>query len=665
MESSLLQHEGQTSFEPSLDVPEGVGPTFGERLDSAGYWANFEGKEFVRELASRVRAAREWFESTELFQKVARNVEMYLDQDLEDQYGGSAIKIVGENGESLLFKANKFRSLLRHVHTMVVADQPHFDVGATKADYQARQSAKLSKRLLNHYFDRGMWDALRQADEYAGAWTMGGVFQYWDADFGAQVDFDEFEGFFYEGDIRYRALRPFVDFQWDYRVEVPWKEQKWVIVREWRNKYDLMAQFPHLAPMIDEMSRATTFLDADDVSRDSMMHGREDEFSDTDEDFIPCYHFFHDASLALPGGRHVYIVGKEMAFDQSWHRGIPIDVVYDEEYKGHSLGGSSGFTIQPYQEAITEVMSKIISAFDSLGYNLLWTQSGSRLPDPEKWNGPVAHVEAETKPEMVELTGVPPEAYTILELCLRQMDEQFGLHQVVQGGTGENVRAGVMQGFMAEQSRRIHSSRHESFLACFEKVGTRTLNLLQDYPSSDRITRLKGVHEEGSLVFWRKEELYDSTSIQVHRGSSLTMTPEGRMSVLALLQNFGFDLAPADVVAVLEGAPLEAITGTTSADVDTALLENEMFLRGHFNHLALPTDNHQYHVKTHAELLSDPRVRANPQLLEVALAAVAEHLELWLSPQGSIFQMALGYDQTGLMATLFAPPPEEETASDE
>ena len=659
MESSLLRHEGQTGAQ---EAPEGVGPTFEERLEHVEYWANFEGEEFTRSLAERIRDARSWLEGEEYFQKVCRNVEMYLDRSADDDWGGSAIKVVGESGESLLFEANKFRALLRQVHTMVVAEKPHFEVGATKADYQARQSAKLGKTLLSHYLDRGMWAALRQADEYAGAWTMGGVFSYWDGDFGRQVDFDDFEGFFYEGDIRYRALRPFIDFQWDYRVQVPWVEQKWVLVREWRDKGDLMVQFPDLADDIREMSKDTTFIDTDLVSREEYLRSREDEGTDSTDDVLPCYHFFHDSSMALPGGRHVYIVGNKVAFEQGWDRGIPIDVMYDEEYEGFSLGGSSGFLIQPYQEALTEVMSKIISSFDALGYNLLWVQTGSAMPDPRKWQGPVPYIESDSKPEVIELSVVPPEVYTILEMILRQMDEQFGMHQVAQGGTGENVRAGVMQGFMQEQTRRIHSTRHDSFLELVEKVGTRTLNVLKDYPSGERITELAGVHEQGSLVHWRKEDLFDSTSMKVNVGPEMTRTQSGRLSILGMLAQFGFQIRPEDAVALLEGAPLEVLTGTTSADIDTALLENEEFLRGIFQHNALPTDNHQYHVKTHAQLLGDPRVRANPQLLEIALSAILDHLTQWLSPQGTIFQMALGYDQTGLMATLFSPAPEKESS---
>lgn len=646
-------------------LPEDVADEAMEEEETNPYWANGSVEDVTEQVLSKKKEYFRALDGSALFAKIDRSQAYYEDDFGEESWGSTAIQVTGESGQLLTFSINMYRYVIRQLLTMVTAEKPRFDVGAANIETKSLVQAKLGEDVLNHYLDRKkLLRVIKGAVEDIAVTGTGFLEVFWDPSAGDTIFEDSDEGErdeYYEGDVRVRQV-DFLDVIWD----VKWAEEdsdvKWVAVRVLENRFDLAARYPDMA---DEILSARAFGEVDPAE------GSKEDLAESDAIYV--YRFYHDRTDAVPEGRMVLFIeqfpDKPLLDMDLPYRRIPLLWSRVSKIKKTVLGFSPVWTIQKQQELMNSTLEKIASITDNVGLPLVWAGGvGTKTPDPSNFIGDICWVESEKKPEIVNLGQIPDEFFKVLELCVTTMEKVEGLSDAVQGQSRGSLRANNMQVFQSEQSLRFNADLETAYFELFEDVGTMILEILQDFPDNDRLISVVGKNNESSMKLFAAEDLYSVTGVSVRPGSRLTRTTEGRLEILRLMSQSGVSLSPEDVVAVIEGAPLDVATGGVQGQVQLALAENEALMVGG-GHSAMFTDNHLYHMQQHSRVLNSPEARLNGSVVRQASNAILEHFSLYNNQKIREVQAALGYadlplppSTNGGGAGRSLPPPKQPSA---
>lgn len=608
--------------------------------DSFQYWANDDALTVIQRVFEKKENSEKQFENSSLFNKIYRSLQYYYGFfDYQQDWGDTAISVVGDSGQVLDFTSNYYRYLLRQLLTLVTSSRPAYEVVPANTDVKSRVQAQLGERILDFYMEsKGVLEVIDQAVEDAIVYGTGFVMVTWNPQAGRNVideeiprDADQEPEEFKEGDVEVRRL-DFLDVVWDYDQWERDEDLNWIAVRQHVLKADLIARFPEKTEEIEHAG--VRIIDEHDPATVE---------AHKDEDRVEVWHFIHRATDSLPEGRYILALEEEPLLDMdNPYRGLPVYFIRPSKIRKSLLGWTVAFDIQKQQEYLNELLGKMATIHDNLGLPLLWTKTGVKQPDPSMFIGNIAWVESDEKPELVQLSDVPEDIFRAIEFNVTNMERVIGLNSAVQGAAEGSVRANRMQLFMTEQSLRFNSGLEGARNLLFEQVGTAVLEIMQDFPFSERRIQIVGQSQRNAVEAFTAEDLYSVVGVKVKATSPLTRTPEGRIEVAQLLSDFGVSLPKEEILSILNGAPLDALVEGQQKEVDAVNAENEMLMVGR-DVIVLPTDNHLFHVKKHASILADPRAREDPQLIETVLAHMMQHLRLYNDPAHFEFQLALGY----------------------
>lgn len=614
------------------------------------YWAAREDAQEVTEtVLDKAQSIRTRFEESTLARKIRRSQNYYYGMFSEDDdYGDTAITVTGEHGQRLTFHLNQYRYLIRQILTLGTQEKPHYSVVPLNTSSKARVQARVGKTALEHYYERRkIYRKLLRAMEHLLVDSVGFVKVCWNPSLGEAITDSESGDEVYEGDVDCEVV-DFDDLIWEYDQTEDIDKLNWVAVRGRKNRWDLMARFPDLAEEI----HAAGIIDELEAEHDA-----EDRDS-RDEDFVEVLEFFHKKTDALPEGRYILALdsGVTLLDQPSPYRRIPIHVARAQPVPKTTLGWTPGFELQKPQELLNSLLEGVATVQDNLQLPTLWSPLGAKTSSPDEWVGNLAMVQAEKKPEMVNMVEVPQEIFDMINFLLSQMERLSGINSGVSGDTAGSVRANRMQIHMSEQSQRFNSDFEQAFNDLFEDVGTAILEILQDFPENERTVQAVGEKNRAELVSFTNEDIKDISGIAVQKANGLLRTPEGKLEILQVLSQLNISVPKEEAISILEGHPLEAITEGVEGQLEVATAENEALMRGEKTHIALPTDNHLMHIKKHVMILNTPEARLEDQLVQDTLAAIMDHMEQYNDPGLFNLQMALGYAE--IPPTGAGAPPE-------
>jgi hypothetical protein len=139
----------------------------------------------------------------------------------------------------------------------------------------------VANSVLDYYMrEKHLENAIKYATEMSIVLGSGFIKLEWNATSGEAYDIDPDTGEFnYEGEIEFSNLSPF-DVVVDGTKET-W-DNEWILVRTFKNRYDLMAKYPEMADKIKGLP----------PKNQSAVY-RLAVFSNDETDDIPVYEFFH------------------------------------------------------------------------------------------------------------------------------------------------------------------------------------------------------------------------------------------------------------------------------------------------------------------------------------------------------------------------------------
>lgn len=524
------------------------------------------------------------------------------------------ITFAGEQGEIAQVAVNHLRNLAQHMLNMTTANRPALEARAANTDYKSLAQVNLANGLLDFYMrEKRLERYIRSAVESAIVLSAGYVCMEWDANAGKLVDEDEETGLkLYEGDIKFSNLSPF-DIMFDLSKEDSGHD--WIVIRGFKNKYDLAAKYPEYADKIVQLS-----------TKDEIMKLSMRAFTQMQTDDIPIYTLYHNKTDSMPEGRQlVFLDDQLILIDQPLpYRKIPVYRITPNEIMGTPFGYASVFDILPLQEVSNTLYTQIFSNQNALGMQNLFVEQGANLNFTNLAGG-LNIIEGAKKPEPLNLLNTSPETFQFLQLIEKSMETISGINAVMRGNPEPNMRSANAMALVQSLAIQFMSGLQQQYVALLEDVGTGLIEILQDYANTERVASIVGKSSRTYLKEFKGADLSEIKRVVVDVANPLARTTAGRIEMAEqLMQMKAEDFTIEQYLQVINTGQLRVMTDDNTREQLLIQEENERLMVGE-NVRALVIDEHLQHIKAHRAVLNDPDFR-KPEYEDVQ-KVVLDHIQ--------------------------------------
>lgn len=612
------------------------------------YFATLGAKEFVHECNQLVTKFVQFTMSSGKAERWRRNYHFYYNRSNMLMTGWKSsdtrgIYHEGENGELTKINVNQYRNILLHIKNMITGTRPAYNARATNASQQAMSKTKLANNILEFVLrDKHLEERLTDAVEHSLIFDAGYVKAEWSAQDGEVQQLDLNSRPVMQGDIRFS--NPSV---WDVYFDInkpSYDDNYWMIVRSFRNKWELIEQYPEHAEALKQ---------ACDFQRASY----NVLFEEMKNDDIPVYEFYHRKIPGLlPDGRYTLFCGEDTALvDMALpYTEIPIAQVTAGKDLGSQFGYSPANDIAPLQEAYNSNYSAIVTNHAQFGVQNLLVPRDSGIA-VESLVGGMNMIEYDPasggKPESINFVSTPPEVFNMLEQIAHDMETISGINSVIRGNPEASLQSGAALALIQNQSVSFMNHLQASYNRLMEKVGTLTVRIYQTYATSDRVISISGKNNKSAARSFNGTDLDEIKQVTVEVGNPLSKTVAGRIELAEKLIATGLIKDPERYISVLETGNLETLTEHATSQVDLIRRENEDLLEG-VGARAMVTDDHRLHILEHTTILADPEMRANEELAGFVLSHIQEHVSMLSDPMNATLFQLLGQQSTATAPTV-------------
>lgn len=591
------------------------------------YFAAKDAKDVASVLVGRSTTFFKNMESNAYLDKLEKSWRFYHGAFMGDVGWGHEVQFTGEQGELVHLPVNHFRNIAQHIFNMITTNRPVMESRAINTDYKSLAQTYLANGILEYYMrEKRLEDVIKRAAEYAVVMGSGFIKLSWNATAGEQYDYDEeTQQFNYEGDIEFTNLSP-LDVIVDGTKE-SW-DNDWLVVRTFKNRFDLMAKYPEFAEKIQGIP--------------SKVEGsikRIGIWSNDETDDIPMYEFYHRRTEALPDGRYMLYLSDDIVLLDAKlpYRVIPIFRIAAGEILGTPYAYTPMFDMYPMQEAVNSLYSTIMTNNNAFGVQSLYVPRGADLSINALGEG-MNIIEGNAKPEALQLTATPKETYDFLNEIIQAMETVSGVNSVTRGNPEASLKSGTALALVQSMSLQFMSNLQQSYVKLIEDVGTSLIQILKDFATTPRIVALVGKNNRPLLKEFTGEEISSINRVVVDVGNPLSRTIAGRVQMADQLLQMKVLKSPEQYFQVLRTGSLDSMYEGDMSELLLIKSENEQMLDG-TTPIVSPLDSHDLHIREHKAVLADPDLRQDQGLVKTALDHIEAHLNALKNTDPSLLQL--------------------------
>lgn len=570
------------------------------------------------------RRAQDWFDTltnNNYLDKIRRCWMAYHGSYFVDNSGGHSITFGGEQGELVNLPVNHFRNIAQHILVMVTANRPSFQARSINTDAKSLIQAKLANSLLDYYMrEKRLEKNLRLAVEYAIVMGSGYIKMEWNATTGEIYDYNEdTQTPQYEGDVMFTNLSPY-DVVFDSTKETT--DLDWVIVRSWKNKFDIAAKYPELADKIKGLQTKS------DKEKFKLMGGLSDETVD-----IPMYEFYHNRTESMPEGRYLLYLDDDIVLSDAPmpYRKLPVYRISPSDILGTPYGYTSMFDLLPLQDAINSLYSIALTNQNAFGVQNIYVPRGADI-SLSQLSGGLNIIEGNAqagKPEPLNLTQTPAEIFNFMQQLIGDMETLSGVSSVARGQPEPSLKSGNALALIQNQSLEFVSGLQGQYVQMMEDIGSGLIDLLKDFASVPRVAAITGKHNKTEMKKFKGEDIDSISRVIVDVGNALAMTTAGRVQIAEqLLQMMPEQMSPQKYISIMNTGELDSLTQGAFDDTVLTQTENEHLTEGITDVIALAFDDHILHINEHKSVVADPVLRQDAALVDRTLKHIEEHIRL-------------------------------------
>lgn len=608
------------------------------------YWANFPAEELGEQLSNRVQNYGSATLTSGQYSRYARAYQYYFGLDPSGIHATSQVLRGGEMGELAAVRVNHCRSLVNTLLNLIVAPKIVWTPKAVNIDYQSVRECELAASVLEFYWvEKRVNLFANRAVEEALVFTEGFTLVEWDESAGDDFAALPGEPPVKTGDVSFRSVST-----WDVirdSNKPTWESLDWVIVRVYRNKFDLVAKHPEYAEEI------LSYQDDERVNRRAVTRPSGNE--ETDD--VPVYYFFHKRTAACPEGREAMFLPNISVLREGplRYESIPLYRISAGELVGTPFGYSPFFEVLGVQELYDSLESSIASNQSTLGTQVVVMEQGSDVPMDQIAGGmrAIYYPPGGKPPQGLNLTSTPPEMFKHLEILKKEMELLFGLNSVVRGEPQSGELSGSALALLQSQALQQSSTLQSAYLRYVQGLGDCVLYLIKTYASMPLKVAITG--KGNSFLVSEAEVSTESMQrvkkVQVEIGNPLSQTHAGRIELAKELLKMGVVKTNEQFQQVLLTGRLEPLTQSLSNELLLIRSENEQLMKGE-QPPALVLDDHLLHAREHRAVLANPEARRQPEVVQAVLAHIDEHEQLYYAAPPSTLAMV------GQTPPMIAPP---------
>jgi hypothetical protein len=587
------------------------------------YFAGLAKEDIVAELSKKTDM---WYENISLsgiYRKMKKSYAAYYGYNSTGAgHTSSEIIKTGEQGELSLVKANHFRNLLQHLLVMTTSSRPAMDARAINTDYRSLAQTILANGILDYYMrEKRLEQCLKLATEYSLVFGEGYIRMEWDTSAGEEYAVDpDTNKIQFTGDIAFNVLNPLDVIKDVFRTDT--SPDDWIIVRNFKNRFELVAKYPELA---EEILKAKT---KDEL--DMTFNYKFKTEGQLRSDLIPVYEFFHKKSDALPNGRQVvFCTEKAIFFDGPLpYEQIPVYRIAPGDFIGTPSGYSVAFDLLGLQETVDGLYSIVVTNQSTFGVQNIMLPQGHNVSFSALPGGlNVIEYDPSTglKPEALNLTHTPPEIFNFINKIESVMETISGVNPVSRGNPEANLRSGNALALIQSMAIQFNSGLQQSYTQLIESIGTALLKTLRDFAAVPRVAMIAGKNNRSFMREFTGNDLDKISRVVVDSGNPLARTTAGKLEMANNLLQQGLLKNAQEYIMVMKTGNLDVMLEHDLSELANIKAENERLSEGKPVQVVL-TDDHVLHIKEHKAVIASPDARENQQVVQSVLQHIQEHI---------------------------------------
>jgi hypothetical protein len=588
--------------------------TFGGNQDQ--YFANLPVEDLLQECERRVEDYQDYVLRTGKLTTWRTNWEMWMRADMK-----IGIRFGGDRGQYKLIESNIYRSIVTGLVSTIANQRPDFQPEAINDDHKSMSQDIIFDAVCNYYLKaRHLEDHYKTGLTYGLITGEGWLFEKWNANVGETVDVttDEETGKqtpVKEGDAQFAVLGP-MDVIRDYtRLDT---DNDWYIVREYLNKWDLIAQRPDLEDELKGYSMPTTL--------QRFRFGHIVDAQTSNSDLIPVYWFIHKKTAACPKGRitqfvdsETWILDNALPYDE-----IPLYPMMPDVMPFNNFGATVMTSLVKLQYAYDKTLSVIVTNQQAFAIQNIVVDESTQTK-PEQVIEGLNFIKTNMKngvPMGLELCKTPAEVFKFLELLESQMEKLSGLPSILRGQPPTGVESGTAMAFLQAQALVFNSPIQQAYVSFLERSATGLFNMLKSFANTKRMITIAGQSKQPYMGEFSGDDLENISRVIVSAGNPATRSEAGKLQVAQDLMAKGLIKDANQYFEVLTTGQLDPMTEGPEAENMLIVKENEQLRRG-LPQVAVPWDNHVTHIQQHFVIMMDPAIRQSQN--DPVMAAVIQH----------------------------------------
>lgn len=594
------------------------------------YFAAREGKEAASVLLDKATDWKNTLTTNGYLEKLKTCWAAYHGAYFSDMASGHTITFAGEQGELAQLPVNHIRNLAQHMFVMTTSSRPSMEARAANSDYKSSAQVSLANGLLDYYMrEKRLERYINKAVELSVVLGAGYVKVEWDATAGSVVEEDPETGEkIYEGDLRFTNVSPF-DVVFDVNRED--NNHDWILVRTYKNKFDLAAKYPEFEDKILALDTKS------EQDKSSLRVFRKNE-----SDQVEVWTMYHKKGDAMPEGRELVFLAEDIVIhDQPLpYRRIPVFRMSPNEILGTPFGYSNLFDLLPLQEGINHLYSAVMSNNIAFATQNLFVKSGTNI-DITNLGGGLNIIQGTEKPEPLNLLGTSQETFNFLSILESKMEQLSGINSVTRGtpDPAANLRSGNSLALVQSMAIQFQSGLQNQYVQLVEDLGVAIIEILQDYAMAPRVASIIGVNNRQYLVQFKGSDIQDINRVLVDVGNPLARTTAGRVQMAEqLMQMKPEEFSIQQYAQVINTGRLDGMMESPVDQSNLIQAENERLMQG-ISVPALVIDDHKEHIMRHRTTLNDIDIRTDEQKSKAIFDHIQEHIDFARSTDPAVLTM--------------------------
>lgn len=615
------------------------------------YFALLTGKDLGDAIFDRKNQYQRFLQDSGLLSLYQAMHWRYYGQDSRSNVTDKAIILTGEKGEIHNLNVNHMRSDVSLWLTLASAQRNEFEPQTTQDSYEGELEAKYAKTLLEHWRNKIEMEAVEvQSIEFAGLFGIGYRLMLWNKLKGDPIAQQEQalpelveDGMEpvapppqqKAGALEAWALHP-LDVFVDPFQNAP--RNLWAIARTWRNRWDIIADYPEHEEAIRNIKMADKEVDSSILRSFGTFATMKQMFPSANVDDIPVYHFVHEPSSAVPQGLVVTLLGADLILSQEpmlpTYERSPLRRLACAEWHESPFGYTPAFGLLAPAEAAQSLGTIGLTNARTFGLGVLIAPKGSDIEDTAITDGLtlIEYPAGLNPPTSLQMPSTPQEVYMLRDTLIRESALLLGLNSVVKGDPEASLKSGSALALVQATATQAVQQLASNIVRCNEGSALDTIRISAQNMTVE--TRIEAAGPELSPLL----NFVGGMVKNIKRVKALTINPlaknlAGRVQIAdTLLEKFPNQLELGDYFRLMETGNLDQILRPKAQKSRNLDRENEMLSSGRMP-VPFLTDDHRAHVRKHLEVLDNPLLRESEDpkaraIVESVDQHIAAHVDL-------------------------------------